>query len=189
MSRVIFLPDDYWTNPPEEICNMSHHPNARDIRLAAVLTKHHRQQHIDGMVEIARTAYEQGRAAQLLHSVLHLHHIYIGMTRTSKGIDALALHIRDMANVDPTNPGQLDIQRACLVLDAYGRNDYDGINTVLRAANADDRATELLITLLNVYGLELPELTSNAGIRWIDTAVSVALGEEAADEERREGDE
>ena len=153
-------------------------PTARDIRLAAALTIHHRSNNREGMTDIGQEANEQGRANQLVHALLNLHRVYITQTRTLQGINFLGTWIQNMGNVKPTDDTARDIHRACRILDAHGRDDFDAINQTLRTAIAEQRVTQTLLALLDLYVMALPELSSSAGKSFLDGAVLALLEQE-----------
>lgn len=174
--RVIFVDPDYWNQ--KENNSMSDKPNARDVRLSAALTIHHRSADRDGMADIALEASEAGRANQLVMALMNLHRVYIMNTRTVQGINFLGTWVQDMGNVKPIDDAALDIHRACRILDAHGHDDYDTINQALRSAIGENRVTQTILAILDLYQMALPELSSTAGKEFFDACVSVFVEQE-----------
>ena len=63
-------------------------------------------------------------------------------------------------NIEPS-----DHRRASALIVHHSRNDIDGINTTLEEAVSERRATQLVLSLLHVYGLLVPELRTELGIQ------------------------
>lgn len=158
---------------------MNDQPIARDVRLAAALTIHHRSGNTVGLQEIVRETAEADRASALLLSVLDLHSIYIIGSRTPAGVGYLLDHIQGLAGIEPVDDAAMDLHRACRILEAHGREDFDSINEMLRAVRAQNRGTQTLQTLLDLYAAVLPELSSPAGKVWLDECVVHTVAEEA----------
>jgi hypothetical protein len=154
-------------------------PSPGDVRLAASLTIHHRSGDREGQAEIIRDTAESNRASALLLSVLDLHRTFIVQTRTPAGVDYLGTYVQDIGNVKPTDDAAMDVHRACRILDGHGRNDFDSINDVIRAARGENRCTETLLALLDLYTVVLPELSSTAGSKWLDECVAASHTQEA----------
>jgi hypothetical protein len=179
--RVIFVPDDYWTNPPKEN-TVTYNPekvNAHDVRMAAALIIHHRASDTAGIHAVMSDPDLIERGSPLLWAILDLHRLYVSQTRTSVGIDALALYVQDIATV-PENG--TDSSRyatwACMIVDAHGRGDIAGMNAILDAARPGNRCTHVLGAVLDLYLHAIPELSSSAGRHWLDTCVTIALADE-----------
>lgn len=182
--RVIFVPDDYWTNPPKENSmteNYADKPIARDVRMATALVIHHRAGDRDGMIGIVADASETGRASALLVSLLDLMRVFIVQSRTAAGVDYLGTYVQGIGSVKPTDASSMDIHRACRILDGHGRGDLDSINEVLIAARAEKRCTQVLLALLDVYAAAVPELSSSAGRTWLDACIAASHAEEATE--------
>ncbi len=174
--RVIFPDPEIWNQTKEN--TMSDQPAARDVRLAAAFTIHHRSGNTAGLQEIVRETAETDRASALLLSVLDLHRTFIVQTRTAAGVDYLGTYIQDLGTVKPADANAMDIRRACQILDGHGRDDFDAINDTLRAARAEKRCTHALLALMDLYETAVPELSSTAGSAWLDACVAGCLDEE-----------
>ncbi|AFC44583.1 hypothetical protein OCU_33640 [Mycobacterium intracellulare ATCC 13950] len=92
----------------------------------------------------------------------------------------LADYIHGMTKLDisATDPGAIAMVRAAQVLDLHGYNDVDGIARVMNAATADGHPTETFLRLLDHYEAALPELTSSAGVAWLEAQIAALAGEE-----------
>jgi hypothetical protein len=154
-------------------------PAPRDIRLAAALIIHHRSGDAAGLHEIVGMTAESDRASALLLSLLDLHRLFIVQTRTATGVNYVATIVWDIID-DPLtdDPVTVDAHRAAQIIDAHGRGSFDDINAVLAEVRAENRGTQTLLGLLNIYRIALPELSSSAGRAWLDCCVTTALAEE-----------
>ncbi|WP_104183590.1 hypothetical protein [Mycobacterium avium] len=155
-------------------------PDAGDYRRAAVLTLHHRRGNTAGVLAIVDETNIADRAVQLLFAVLGFHKHLILRLRTGEGIDLLADYVHGIATIDaPADDlAAIDMLRAAQILDQHGHNDANGIAQVMNAATADGRPTETFLRLLDHYEVALPELTSAAGIAWLEAQAAALAGEE-----------
>ena len=178
--KVIFLPDDYWTHPPEEntVPEDATPTSAGDYRRAAVVTLHHRRGNVGGLIAIVEETNAAGRAAHLVLATLHLHEGFISTLRTDDGIGMLADYIHGMATLDATEPPGTDIRRAAQVLEHYGKKNMSGIHHEMTQAVAEGRVTECFRQLLDLYEVAMPELSSAAGTRWIEDHITALANEE-----------
>lgn len=149
-----------------------------DYRRAAVVTKYHRQGNLQGVVAIIDETNETQRAPHLVMALLGLHKVLIQRLRTDEGIALLADYIQGMAALDATEPPGIDIRRAAQIIDCHGRNDMAGIDHEMRAAATQQRVTETFIQLMDLYEVALPELSSEAGIAWIDAQINAVREQE-----------
>ena len=62
--RVIFVPDDYWTNPPKERTVPNH--DAGDQRRATALAVWYGRHDLDGINSVLQEAVDEDRAAELI---------------------------------------------------------------------------------------------------------------------------
>lgn len=160
--------------------NHSDQPNAADARRAAALTIHHRNGNPEGVFEIVRETVETTRAAELVMAILDLHRIAIIELKTPAGIDLMGFYVQGLAAYRKPESGDLiaDALRAARLLDAYGRTDIDGINEAILDAVKADRPTQLVIGLLELYDHLIPELTSTAGLGWLNRCIASFAAEE-----------
>ncbi|GAS87541.1 hypothetical protein [Mycolicibacterium brisbanense] len=156
------------------------HLDPSDYRRAAVLTKHQRNGNIAGVLAIVEETNTADRAAELMLATMALHGTFIRRLRTADGITLMADWVHGMGGVD--TPDAALIARAARILECHANNDLGGIDREMRAATAEDRATEQFLALLDLYEVALPELTSRAALGWIDTQIEVLRLEEAWDE-------
>lgn len=179
--KIIFVPDDYWTNPPEENTTMTENlfrSDAGDYRRAALLTKYRRQGNQTGQVAIVEEVNETNRSVQLLRALLVLHKTFIVRFRTTDGIDILADYIHGIATLEPFDAQSTDTVRAAQIIDHHGHDDHQAIARVMEAAIADGRAMQTVLTLLDHYEVALPELSGHAGIAFIEANALAMLEEE-----------
>ena len=69
-------------------------------------------------------------------------------------------------NIEPS-----DHRRASALIVHHSRNDIDGINTTLEEAVNERRATQLVLSLLEVFSYLVPELRTELGIGLMSTHV------------------
>jgi hypothetical protein len=159
---------------------MTDNPNVgfADYRRAAVLTMHQRRGNNTGVSAIIDETNAANRAAQLLLAVLGLHRRLIGRLRTEEGISLLADYVHGMATLEATEPPGTDITRAARLVELHVQDDNEGIGREMVAANAEGRATDAFKQLMGLYEVALPELTSEAGIAWIEAQIDALRTEE-----------
>lgn len=150
------------------------HTDPGDYRRAAVVVLHHRRGNTEGLTAVIDETNDLDRAAHLLYATLGLHHAFIARLRTRDGINLLADWVHGMAGLDAAE----DVCRAARILEHHGRQDNDGIVREMEAAITDSRATETFVQLLDLYEVALPELSSPAGIKWIEEHITALAGEE-----------
>lgn len=155
-------------------------PDFGDYRRAAVLTLHQRRGNTAGVLAIVDETNAADRAVQLLFAVLGFHKHLIQRLRSAEGIDLLADYVHGIASLDapPDDHGAITMIRAAQILDLHGHNDANGIARVMNAAAADGRPTETFLRLLDHYEVALPELSSTAGIAWLEAQIDALRTEE-----------
>lgn len=168
--RVIFPPTDYWTRKDHTMT--ADHTTPRDLRMAAVLIKHHRTGNTAGQIEIIRETVDTDRATGLLAAVLDLHAVFISETRNQAGLDFFAEGIHALGEFDPVDETGQDLLNAVTVVEGHGTGDFDAINEVLTKVRDQGRGTQLMINVLDVLAHAAPELSSRAGIHWLDATVA-----------------
>ncbi|MCV7191873.1 hypothetical protein [Mycolicibacterium brumae] len=175
MSRRVIFPDpQIWTRKENTMTNPDH-VQPRDIRLAAVLIKHHLTSNTAGQVEVIRETVDTDRATALLAAVLDLHAQFVTQTRNQVGLDFFAEGIHALGEFDPVDEIGQDLLNAIAVVEGHGTGDIAAINEVLTKVRAQGRGTQLMINILDVFDHALPELSSHAGIRWLDATVAEIL--------------
>ncbi len=178
--RVIFVDPELWTNHKEPNMNNPDDLDPRDIRMAAALIKHHRYSDHQGIAAIATDPDVIQRGTPLLLGILELHKTYIVQTRTSTGVDYLGTYVQNIAAapLDGAEDSQL-IRWACQLIDAHGRDDITGMNTVLNEARATNQCTHVLLGVLNVFNHAVPDLSSAPGAAWLEATAAAMLNQEA----------
>ncbi|WP_059013976.1 hypothetical protein [Mycobacterium sp. M26] len=184
--RVIFPPTDYWTQSKENTMtdNYADTPTAADARRASAITIHHRRGNTEGLLTIAHEANENHRTTELVLAILDLHRNPLTELRTPNGIDLIGRHVQELADhsglVD--EPTAADVGRAASLLDSHGRNDTNGINQAMQSACNAGRSTQLLLGLLDLYEHLMPELSSAAGLDWLNRCTTTFAIEEVQDQ-------
>ncbi len=101
--------------------------------------------------------------------------------RTPDGIKLLADYVQGLAGYEASEPPEADIRRAATIWNHYGQKNFPGIYEEMTLAVADGRVTEVFIRLMELFEETLPELTSAAGIRWIQDHITALANEEVRD--------
>lgn len=179
--RVIFPDPDIWTQKENTMTDNTTGPG--DYRRAAVLTLHHRQGNLPGVLAIVDEVNDNNRGPHLLLGILGLHGGYISRLRTQDGISLLADYVHGMASLDATEPPGTDIVQAAQIFEYHGLNDFDGIDRVLKASVNDERATEVFLQLMDLYEVTLPELSAPNGIHWLEEQIKVLANDEVTPDE------
>ena len=153
---------------------------AGDYRRATLLAKYHREGNQPGMIAIVEETNESGRVAELMRSVMVLHRTFIARFRTTDGIVLLNDWMGGIAALEPasTDFDGIDMVRAAQILDYDGLGDRAAAAATITAALADGRMTQTLWKLLDHYEVALPELSSRAGMEFIDANAAALLDEE-----------
>ena len=183
--RVIFPDPNIWTTPKDATMteNYADQPKAADARRASAITTHHRRGYTEGVLAIAEETNETNRGTELVLAVLDLHRNPLTELRTPSGIELIGRHVHELAThgaaTTADNPAGADVARASALLDSHGREDIAGINRALKDAASVGRSTQLLLALLDLYEHLMPELTSAAGIDWLNRCTTTFATEEA----------
>lgn len=151
---------------------------AGDYRRAALLTRYRRQGNQTGQVAIVEEVNETNRSVQLLRALLVLHKTFITRFRTPDGIDLLADYFHGIASLDPIDAETADTVRAASIIDLFGHNDHHAIARAMNTATTEGRVTQTILKLLDHFEVALPELSSHAGIKFIDANAAAMLEEE-----------
>lgn len=150
-------------------------PNAADARRASAITIHHRRGNRDGIKAILDETGEANRVTELLLSILGIHGNALTELRSETSLKYIEGFIREMGELaEDTDPNTLggDVNRVARLLDAHARQDIPELNRALQDAFAERRTVQLTIALLDIYELVLPELTSTAGIKWLERCIT-----------------
>lgn len=176
--RVIFVPDDYWTNPPKEnTVNLNPH-HAADLRRAGVFIKHHLNGDIDGVNAILTEVSENGRTGPFAHSLMVTLAVVSKQLLTDVGRQAFGEGLATVANTDydPTKMIPEHWRRAARLLIAYERGDHDEANRVIWET---DDVTPTLLSLIDVHTMLIPGLCTTLGVQIVDNGVNTLMGIEA----------
>lgn len=176
--RVIFVPDDYWTDPPNKETDMTIDPaNAGDYRRAGVFIKHHAYTNSDGMNAILIEAIEAERTSHLIQAILATYDAIVPQLITHHGQRCMAEMLITYAHGDPSLAPELN--RAARFLLAYGDNQTDAMNSILRE---EDNVSPTVVALLDVYAAILPTLHTPFGMDIIERGIRTLSGMEAKGE-------
>ncbi|MFS0900291.1 hypothetical protein [Mycolicibacterium litorale] len=172
--RVIFVPDDYWTNPPKEN-EMPIDPNAPgDLRRAGVFIKWRCYNSQDGCNSVLQEALDTGRVAQFVGSVLTTLSAVAAQLLTEHGQRALAEDIAFYAAADPEDFPH-EWRRAARLIAGHGRADTNEIAAVLKEQN---ELTPTILSIVDVYCQLLPGLTTGIGMQILDNGIRTLSGME-----------
>lgn len=153
---------------------------AADVRRAAVLTIHHRRRQTDGQQAILDETQETGRWAELIFAIAAFHRQAFIELRTDAGRDLAYRFLAEIAYQTHNDPGEYgpDIRRAADMIQSFGPNNIAGINKAVRESGDGGRVGELVLALLNLYQKLMPELSADAGMKWLqDQAMNGAANE------------
>ncbi|KKE99469.1 hypothetical protein [Mycolicibacterium obuense] len=173
--KVIFVPDDYWTNPPKEN-HMNVNPNnVSDCRRAGAFVKHHAYTDIDGMNAVISEALDAKRATEFIHAILCTYDAIVPQLVTPAGQVGMSELIFTMADKtdDPAVPEHWN--RAARFLIAYGNQDN---KLMTRIIHETDNVTPTIIAISDVYTIVLPALRTNFGISIIDRGINLLMAKE-----------
>lgn len=173
--KVIFTPDDYWTNPPRKNMNISPR-KAGDLRRAGVLIKHRIAGDTDGINTILTEALEAARATELVDAVLITLGTVATRLLTPEGLAALDEWVAFYADRNWDHvPDQW--HPAARFITAHGLKDYDTMTAILNETS-DDVAPTILATI-DVYINVMPVLHTHIGTRVLSNGISKLAGIEA----------
>lgn len=171
--RVIFPPDDYWTNPPKE--NHMTNPVAGDCRRATALVSHHAHGSLPGVNEILRSSVECDRVTPTIIATLDFYQAVVPMFITHLGMQALSEVVNNLAS----NDTDTDRQRAARLIAHHANDNVPELNSVLQATAQADRVTQTILSLLDLYVILLPQLQTPLGLRCLEkSVVDLAAAEE-----------
>ncbi|SII79846.1 Uncharacterised protein [Mycobacteroides abscessus subsp. bolletii] len=176
--RVIFVPDDYWTNPPKEnTMNIDPH-HAADLRRAGVCIKHHVHGNQEGVNVVLEEVNDVGRSGQFVHSLLATLDAVSKQLLTEPGLRALDEGLATVANpaYDPSQMVPEYWRRAACLTIAYGRGDQDGVNAVWLG---EESVTPITLSLIDVYAMLIPSISTSVGMQIVDNGISTLVGIEA----------
>ncbi|SBS76507.1 hypothetical protein MHPYR_320085 [uncultured Mycobacterium sp.] len=118
---------------------------------------------------------EANRVTELFLAILGIHSNALLELRSETGLKYIEGFVKEIGELaEATDPQTLggDVNRVSRLLDAHARHDIPELNRALRDAFAHRRTVELTIGLLDIFELVLPELTSTAGIRWLEVCIT-----------------
>ena len=178
--RVIFVPDDYWTNPPKERTVPNH--DAGDQRRATALAVWYGRHDLDGINSVLQEAVDEDRAAELIVAVLDLHAQVIPILLTTDGLACLTQMIYGLAD---TNDPQVDpdCARAARLIVAHSERNFDAFSAVLLdAGKTDGGVTTTLLGALANFRSFVPTLYSEVGLKVLqDSILDWAAREDATE--------
>lgn len=164
--KVIFVPDDYWTNPPKENPMTNH--AATDCRRASALVVHYGTEQHDGVNEVLKESTESGRATEFIIAVLQLFQNVVPQLVTELGMACLSDTILRLAKDEDADP---DCRRAAQLIAHHGNANVSGINTVLSHACEADRVTPLILAVLHLYSITVPAVFTALGLSALQRSV------------------
>lgn len=163
--RVIFVPDDYWTNPPKE--NPMTNLVATDCRRATALVVHYGNRNHDGTNAVLKEASDDERVTEMILSILGLFNSVIPQLHTDLGMACLSDTVLTLAK----DAADTDCRRASRLVAHYGNDNVDGINTVLAEACDDNAVTPLILGLLHLYYTVTPVVFTPVGMSALQQSV------------------
>ncbi|OBB71215.1 hypothetical protein A5759_23295 [Mycobacterium sp. 852014-52144_SCH5372336] len=165
--RVIFVPDDYWTNPPKENTTMTN-PIAGDCRRASSLVVHYGTQNQEGVNTVLREAVELGRATELITATLDLFQHVVPQLVTTLGIACISDTVTRLSEDEDADP---DCNRAARLITHHANKNVKCINIVLTEACEADRVTPLILATLELYSVICPMIFTHLGLTALQQSV------------------
>ncbi|MBI5536694.1 MAG: hypothetical protein HY898_28500 [Deltaproteobacteria bacterium] len=154
------------------------HDRAGDFRRASLLTKYRRQDNKTGQIAIVDEVNDANRAPELLTALLVLHRTFVVRFRTAEGVAMIADYIQGIAALDPIDAATNDVVRAAQIIDLDGKANRAGVLEAFSTAVADRRGMQTVNAVLDHFEVLLPELSSAAGIEFIEAHTTAMLDEE-----------
>lgn len=176
--RVIFVPDDYWTNPPKENTVSINPHHAADLRRAGVFIKHHLNGDETGVNVILSEVNDTGRTGPFAHCLMVTLAVVSKRLLTEAGMLAFGEGLATVADAQ-YDPGKLipdAWRRAARLAIAYERGDHDEANRVVCET---DNITPTLLGLIDVHTMLVPSISTATGMQIVDNGISTLVGIEA----------
>jgi hypothetical protein len=171
--KVIFVPDDYWTNPPKENTVNINPAVAGDLRRAAAFIKHHAYSDREGMNAILTEAIDTHRAGEFIEGILVTFDAVVPQLITPAGRRCMADMILTYAGDSTLTEGS---NRAARFLVAYGLVDRGQMNNIIRET---DDVSPTIIALADIYATILPTLYTPTGLEVLDRGIHTLAAKEA----------
>ena len=149
-----------------------------DYRRAALLVRYGRLDDAAGIAAIISETNDAVRSPQLLRALLGLNRSFLEKLRTEAGIALVGDYIEGMAELDVTEPSEIDRRRAARIINSYMSDNMAGIDTETHAAVTDGRMLETVRQIMDMFEDVIPELNSHDGLQWLQTHVDAFLAQE-----------
>lgn len=147
---------------------------ASDRRRATALVCHWGRNNIDGVNAVITEAQDVDRITPMIIEILSLHSEVATILLTEDGIACSSQEAHRIATAaldGRDDPVSHDCHRAGRLMFAYAKPDLDEINAVLREAVEANRATELILALLELYRHILPQAYTELGLRVLGRSI------------------
>ncbi|SKG26900.1 hypothetical protein [Mycobacteroides abscessus] len=176
--RVIFVPDDYWTNPPKENTVSINPHHAADLRRAGVFIKHHLNGDETGVNVVLQEVNEAGRTGPFAHALLVTLAVVSKRLLTEVGMHAFGEGLATVADAhyDPGNMIPEHWRRAARLAIAYEHGDHDQTAQVVWETS---NITPTLLGLIDLHTMLIPSISTTTGMQIVDNGISTLVGIEA----------
>jgi len=177
--RVIFVPDDYWTNKenPMNPDNIT----AGDWRRAGALLQHRLNRDIDGVNAILTETIEATRIAALIVALIGTLDAVTEQLLTPLGSDALDEWIEAWTRpkFDPARPPEWT-QAAALTVACLNKEPSE-MDAIIKEGD-DDNITPVILSVIDIYTSACPALATHTGTKVVANGIRTLAGIEAEGE-------
>lgn len=151
---------------------------AADCRRATALVCHYAVRDVDGCNEVFAEATEASRVTQMIVALLDQFQNIVPALVTKLGMVCLSEHVLIMTEDADGDP---DVRAAAGLIAHHANDNTEAYIAVLSDADEDDRVTELVLAVLNLYETLLPALYAPTGLQALQqTVVDFAVQENAS---------
>lgn len=140
---------------------------AADCRRATALVCHYGRRNADGVNEIFHETVEANRVSELLMATASLYSYITPVLVTQLGMRCLSETVMNIAKEGANESGR----RAAKLIIAHSAADVDAINAVLKDAKEANAITDLFMSMMNIYAMLVPALTTNLGLTALQSAI------------------
>ncbi|MDQ1248560.1 MAG: hypothetical protein QG597_2933 [Actinomycetota bacterium] len=175
MSRVIFLPPDYFRDPPKENLVTNHPAFAGDMRRAGAFIKHRIANDDQGVNAILQEAIEAQRVRYFIEATLVTLDAVVAELLTAPGLRGLdewiAFYAERQWDRVPT-----EWHRAARLIIARGRGELDQLNEIL---GETENVSPTVIAAVDVYRSVIPLMSTHIGDAVLEGGIRRLAGLEA----------
>ncbi len=169
--KIIFPDPDYWTRKDTMTVT------AGDYRRGGALLRHHIDRNCAGVNVILEEAVSAGRATNLVVALLETLDAVAQQLLTGVGLRGFDEWIHAYAMPDFGDYPDT-WRRAARLIAAHGLKEHAEMSAIINDT-ADDNATPVILTTIDVYAAVMPVLTTQIGTELLDAGIRTLAGMEA----------